>query len=383
MDIEKDNETIIKTGKILAKMGRMKEAYETMSNVGDEGLPFISEIFLLMGDIERALIYARKALEKLKEPEYLMESYTALGGVYIKMRDYDKGIKNLEKALLIANYTDNRHWISIINNRIGAIYFLRSELTTAKVYYDKAIQGFKDIGDVYSLISVYLNLGLVFEKEGDLLNAINLYNDALKLSQEFAFDYHKGMANFYIGRIMGLKGDFKSAIDYISCGIEITKKIKAFENLLEQYLMIGMLFLKMNDLKKAEEYIRRGKNLANNLKNEILKKKILILESQYHILKGNPSLALRILENMKNAQFTEIKGDILLNIAFAYDRMNDKKNAKIYGLKALNFFKENASILEIISCYDKLCSLKTFESAKEKFENLSLNLKRRLRFDEI
>ncbi len=383
LKIEPDKEILLKKSKTLAKLGEMKEAYNTLNLIGDIALPFLSELFIKIGDIERAYINAKKAVEKLKEPEYLMEAYAALGGVNIKMREYDKGIKNLEKALLLANCIDNTHWISIINNRIAAIFFLKSNFTTAKVYYEKALQGFKSIGDIYSIINVYINLGLVFEKEGDIINALNLYKDAFELSKEFSFDYLEGEARYSIGRIYNIKGDFRNSIDYLKSAIEIMKRNKSLENLFELYYEISEIYLKLNETSDAEFFLKKAKKISEELKSERLKKKILTLESYYHILNGKPSVAIRILENFKNTQFQELKAKILIYLALAYDSIGDKKNARLYGTKALKYCKENCSILEICSCYDKLSDMKTFREESEKLKSISLNIKRRLKFDEI
>lgn len=383
LDLEPDKETMLKKSKILAKLGEMKKAYDTLNLVGNIGLPFLSEIFIKIGDIERAYINAKKAVENLKEPEYLMEAYAALGGVNIKLRDYDKGLKNLEKALIIANYMDNRHWISLINNRIAAIFFLRADYTTSRIYYEKALHGFKCIGDIYSVINVYINLGLVYEKQGDLIGAMNLYIDALRLSKELAFAYLEGEALGSIGRIHSIKGDYRKAIEYFINAIEIMKKIKSLEELLEFYFEIAMAYLRLKEITNAVEYIKKAKKLAEELKTERLKKKIVILEAYYHILNGKPKIALRLLQNIKNTQFQELKGDILINLALAYDKLNDTRNARLYATKALKFCKENCSLLEISSCYDKLSGMKTFEKEIEQLKKISMEIRRRLKVNEI
>lgn len=383
LDIDCDKETMLKKAKTLAKLGEMKTAYEILNNIGDIGLPFLAEIFMKVGDIERAYIIATKAVENLKEPDYLMEAYAALGGVNIKMRDYDKGIKNLERALLIANYMDNKHWASIINNRIAAIFFLKSNYTTSKIYYEKSLQGFKSIGDIYSVINVYINLGLVYEKEGDLNAAMNFYNEALRLSKISSFDYLEGESIGNLGRIFSIKGDNKKAIEYMLISIDIMKRVKSLENLFELYCEIISILLKEKKFEDAKTYIIKAKKIAYELKSDILKKKILIYEAHYNILTGRPSVSLGILEKIKNTQFKELKGDILILLALAYDNLNDTRNASFYGTKALKFYKENNSILEIISCYDKLSNMRSFEKDKEHLKNFLLELKRRLEIYEI
>jgi hypothetical protein len=65
------------------------------------------------------------------------------------------------------------------------------------------------------------------------------------------------------------------------------------------------------------------------------------------------------------------------------DILGNTRDARFYGMKGLKFYKENGSILEISSCYDKLSRMKAFEKERENFINIRDDLKRRLRLYEI
>ncbi len=144
------------------------------------------------------------AEKNLKESVHLnpknSAALNALGLVYLTMGKYEDAKFYLNEAIKITpSYSD-------AFNNLGVVYLQTNDLQKAEECFNKA----KD-DTVYSLMpNVWLNLGIVKEKQKKFEEAISFFIEAIKKKEDYPIAYlHRGMAYQELGKYNEAFEDFK------------------------------------------------------------------------------------------------------------------------------------------------------------------------------
>jgi CHAT domain-containing protein/tetratricopeptide (TPR) repeat protein len=218
----------------LFKLGKTDDAYSTISDIYYRyynEIPDSVKIFYLS--------FKRDYLEEL--------------GKIIEIRDL------LEEKENIIRRNINSSWIKyeVEIERLATNYFFIDDFVKAENLYKEAILiaqnnfGEKDYraGDFYMKgVNFYLNLGHL-DKADELLefakNCLSPYDN----NSSLFFDYLGTMGRFY-----EIKGDLNMSLKFYQDYIEFKLNSNDYSNLSAIYNNIGLLYIKLNDLKRAEYY---------------------------------------------------------------------------------------------------------------------------------
>ena len=370
-------EFYLKKAKCLARMGNLKEAYETATNAGEIALPYLTELLLRIGEVDRAEEVGNEAIFKIQEPEYLMEAYAALGGVMISKRKLEKALHHLSTGLAIASNLNDYHWLGIYHNRIGICYFLRARLTEAKEHYNKAIYYFSELGDTGTLIYMYLNLALIHFNESNIDSALKNYFKAYTIAKDIQQKELLGKVARHIGGLYLEIGEIERAKKFMDEALSVLKTTKQFSELSSLYVGMARVSLVLSRFDEAKEFIQRAKGIAEKLKSPILKAEALMREGEYHLKVGNFETAKKILERIKTTCPDDIKGEYFLLLARVYDIMEKPGLARKYGEKALQHHKLHGTLWAIGKDYYVLSRLKTFSEKSGEYMELAKDIFRR------
>jgi len=115
----------------------------------------------------------------------------ALGLVYLTMGRYEDAKFYLNEAIkVMPSYSD-------AYNNLGVIYLQTNDLQKAEEYFNKAKED-----TVYNLMpNVWLNLGIVKEKQKKYEEAISLFTEAIKKKENYPIAYlHRGISYQEMGK---------------------------------------------------------------------------------------------------------------------------------------------------------------------------------------
>ncbi len=164
----------------------------------------------ILGQYDRALEDLEKsiavAVSSSQDP--YSRDFSARGEIYLKKKEYDKAIRDFDKALeLDAKASPNSVDKSLLASR-GAAYLGKGDTDRALQDLDKAIPG-------NEIRSRYRNSrGLAYRKKGEIDRAIAEFDEAIKYA--FASDYSDDdRAEYFVNRAeaLGEKGEWLKALE--------------------------------------------------------------------------------------------------------------------------------------------------------------------------
>jgi two-component system NarL family sensor kinase len=170
----------------------------------------------------------------------LADAYNILGVLFLEQQK-DSALVFYKKAYALVDKSNNNYLKSIISSNLGHLYIYLKEYKKS-IYYLKQSEALsKQIGNNYSLHHINISLGIFYERQGDLKNAIKKYTKAIEEYGSFVDDYQKANAYFTISGAYYHLQNYKEAYLYLDTFLELNEKIlslekkKEFEEIRTQY----------------------------------------------------------------------------------------------------------------------------------------------------
>jgi class 3 adenylate cyclase len=165
----------------------------------------IGFIYAEKREAEKAMIYFNKALKTYGNSEGSLNAYNAIGKLYTDEGNYELALRNLNKALELAEKLNVK--LSIVKSltRLGNVYERQGNYKKAILYYKRAEIPANELGAKLELKELYQHMSLAYAKSGNYGEAFNyqslfsnikdtLYNidnDKKLGSLQFDFDLQK------------------------------------------------------------------------------------------------------------------------------------------------------------------------------------------------
>lgn len=231
-----------------------------------ELLKTIAFYYMNIGDRERSKEYAERlmAVGKLTGDRDFCELY---GLIVLGSSDFDTDadscFRNLEKARIIADNSDNHDALLSINNSMAMYYmFVHNDMYTATSYYYKALEDAKAINDERRYGIVLSNLSGAYLTMNDVSGqklAEQAHEIAEKRGEPIPLYYAKeALAHFYI------MSDSLDRVEKLLGEIEELHKEGGFGGEPELYLLKAQLAEKRGDISTAySNYANAMENFGN------------------------------------------------------------------------------------------------------------------------
>ncbi len=246
-----------------------------------------------------------------------------LHGCILSQRlNYKDAIIFLEKAVSVSpnNYE--------ANNNLGIAYKNLKNHTKSEIYFKKAI--FINPNEY----KAYFNCANLYIDNSQYTEAIKLLQKSLTCNELFVDAYHRiGEAYQYIFQTNRDSINLTNSLEWFARAIEKD------QNYVDAYLMSGMSYLWLGDIKTADQYFK--KVLALNYSNKELQQNNIVNsfadEHLLSILIKHEYQQLTHIDNdvdaIRNPKFTQEYYDILKNLYKKSEQNNLKLNDVTYDLK--------------------------------------------------
>ncbi len=137
---------------------------------------------------------------------------------------------------------------------LGYIYDeIDQNVSKAYFYYNESIRDLKQTNDYSTLHSVYLNLGELNRVNGQVNNAVALYEEALKFEKEFS---KEELADLYYNygivlKLQGTQDSFNKAQKAIEASLSFAREIQNQEDIARVNNQIGLMYKDIGNYEMA------------------------------------------------------------------------------------------------------------------------------------
>ncbi len=260
----------------------------------------------------------------------------------------DTSLVYYKRALNIAKKIGNKKLEAKCFNYIGIVYKGLSDYDKALDYYNQALSINKMIGDNESLSKILINIGNIYKSKGQYSKSLEYYQNALRLNEKFNNKTITANAYTNAGLVFKVMGNDSMAMDYFTKALKIYEATNNKRNISIIYINIGTIYHQEQKLLQALEYFERALKIQKeiNFKRGIATSYINIGIINNEL--GNRAKAVEFYKKALTVQ-NEIGDKYLIagtlaNLASLYLQKKDYIKAIDYAKKSLAISKKIGSL---------------------------------------
>ncbi len=215
--------------------------------------------YLNLGDIERAVLYFKKALElreKLNDKRGMAACYLDMAVAYQQQLKFSLSETCYNNALKLYEDIGYQAGISITLLDLGSLYYHFS-LLKSEEYYLKSLTIAKLIGLKRDMVYLYNNLAMINLRRMMIDDAINNFKVGMQYARETNFTEGVIFINTYMSEYFREIGKRKQGLGCLNKALSLARKIKISQYLYDcqfeqiEYLILAKQFKKANQLSKS------------------------------------------------------------------------------------------------------------------------------------
>lgn len=211
--------------------------------------------YLVAGENDKALEFARKAVELSEEINYPFGTaqgnfFTAF--VYYRKENFLKSIHFAEKSLRWAQNLSYYKYFGPYGNLIGNNWFRMSKYQNAVEAYYVSLRGNEKLKDIGGQASNYNNIGLVLKEMKSFKAAESSFKKTIEFAQKVKSTNLQAVGLVNLGVCLEHLNQFDSALFYYQEALRINTERNSASSIMGNLICVGNLY---NKLKKYEESI--------------------------------------------------------------------------------------------------------------------------------
>ncbi|MEO6303662.1 MAG: tetratricopeptide repeat protein [Bacteroidia bacterium] len=324
----------------------------------------MSNIYMLKGDLNKALAYANKAVDMARisaNKKDIAGALLNLSNLKSHNNDYAAALELQLKALKIYEELKKNYYISLTCNAISASYSSIGNFKLSNVYLSRSYA-------ISKLKADFQNQGMTLGLMGDNYKSLNnidssiyCYNEAKILFKQIENYTDYATACINIGGAYLSNNDLKHAEEQYKEAVEISKKIENLEVHAFSEICIAGLYIKQGNYSKAEQMLLNSLELAKKLGSGETELAAYDLLTELYMQKKDPVKADLYYNEYKSLKDSVFSKEMALRFSEAQTRFDVEKKdlelaknkAEIEAHEKQNFIKD----IIIFSVIALLCLL--------------------------
>lgn len=206
------------------------------------------------GDYQRAIDAGKKAVNLYPKN---MDAHYCLGDSYRLVGEFNLAIQSMKEAerLTVERLTVRKNELTRIYNRMGLIFERLGDLDNALFYNSKYLNLAKELGDKRGEDAALSNIAGIFYRKGEIDKALSYHEESLRVNTD---EEDKSSTYNDIALIYCKKGDYQKAIPHLKKAVEIDERYGNYHGLAITLLNLGDTYRNAKDFKQAEENLQEG-----------------------------------------------------------------------------------------------------------------------------
>jgi len=211
--------------------------------------------------VEKVLKDAIRDSEIEKDTLRLIQFHNSMGGVKHNLGQYSSSIDHFQKSLEYSKQTNNLIELNKSKVNMTMVYLYNRNYDKGIANLEEAILVLKDSKEQKILGVAYSNMANLYREKGDFEQAVKFGKEAIKIQKVIGDDRNLGISYANIGSVLGYQKYFQEALVYFGKSSDILMTINAKSELAFLYLE----YSKVHDLQELHAQATAYANLALEL----------------------------------------------------------------------------------------------------------------------
>lgn len=307
--------------------------------------------------------------------------YLDLSKIYNILENRTKSLDYVLQALETAEKSNNEKGIVTAYSMIGDyLRDVQHNHTVAIQYYERMLETYRKYNSTWGIAETLDEMGLAYMALHNDSMATKYLSESLELAGKLDYRYIIRQANKHMGQIEYRKKDYRKALELFIKSYETRCDgcSPIYQN--ETMILLGDVYLKLNDYNAAYTFYQKSYNLADSLDDSMHKAMSLAGLANWYKSSGQISSAtysyLQALENAVKTKNLSLQVEMSDGLTAIYSEQNDYHNAFKYqqlsemledSLRNIND-NENLARVETLFEFENLRRQKEVESTKAEAE---------------
>jgi tetratricopeptide (TPR) repeat protein len=199
------------------------------------------------------------------------------GILLIEKGKNEKGIIKLEQALALFVALGNQERIALCRSYLGVAYRSEKRYEEAVNQFQEVLKLLTELKDGFGIAQAHLDIGSTFSLQKMFGPALEHLDKSLKIIQEELKDKDLEVTSLTnIGNVLFLKGDYEAAVAHYNAGLEIAEKNDFIEGIAECCKGLAEVDENQGHLDRAEKLYHKSLGLYRILPDPIQQSNILL-----------------------------------------------------------------------------------------------------------
>lgn len=319
--------------------------------------------------LDEAILLADKTNNRWSKADALFNKGVALW----HLGDIEQSSKYYNQAIPIyEEYKDSLSLIKVFNSQ-AINHQMHGNVDLAFDTFLRSLEYAKKIGDKTTILNTLLNIGIMYDNNGDSEKCLKYYYEALKYADNNNVA-SLALLQSYIAEVYLKLKDNKKAEEFLKKAIENSKLSHDSKSLIWAYSSLGYLQLDKGNYLAAEDYFLESLKLARSINYKLEIIHALTDLGKFYNKTKNTVRAIKYLDEALKLAY-EIKSlpdlsTIYGEYALLYSNAKDFKKAYEYHTK----YKQYSDSLFSVSNNEKIAELQTKYEVKQKDRETELLL---------
>lgn len=231
-----------------------------------------------------------KIFETIKDSSRLGVSYENLAAFYSSLKNREKEIEYLQKALSVIPITDLERMAYALGD-LGLAYLSINQQQQAFLKFTSADSITKLVDDKRLQFFANRNFGEYYHKMADYEKAITYYDKALNHINSINDTYYKNDVLLQLGQSNASAKNYTKAVTYLNEALQLAKENASIEIENKAHLQLAEIYENLNKPNQAYYHLKLHNQLKDSLLNENHLQQINLLEKQYESEKKDKEIA--------------------------------------------------------------------------------------------